>query len=211
MLQYLIPRFPLRDLRPMLLVSLCGAMVAGGYGIVHDQITYSISTEYFTKLKFDQFRYADWGLGDRVFAGVIGFLASWWVGAIAAWFAARWHLPYRNRSIAMRQIRRSFLLVGCVAITSATIGWAYGLWLGPRADYSSWDDVFSQLGIEQHWAFVRVAYIHNASYLGSLLGLLLALLVLRRAEPTQVENELAPPQPMREKLGSAENQWKPKA
>jgi len=35
------------------------------------------------------------------------------------------------------------------------------------------------LRIEHEWAFIRVAYIHNAGYLGGLGGLLLALVFLR--------------------------------
>ena len=36
------------------------------YGILHDQVTFSISQEYFTKLKFYQFGYANLGLPTRV-------------------------------------------------------------------------------------------------------------------------------------------------
>lgn len=28
----------------------------------------------------------------------------------------------------------------------------------------------TQLQIEDHWSFIRVAYIHNASYLGGVIG-----------------------------------------
>lgn len=35
------------------------------------------------------------------------------------------------------------------------------------------------LDIEDRWAFIRVAYIHNASYLGGVIGLVLALLLVR--------------------------------
>ena len=46
----------------MLGYAVIGALIAGLYGVVHDQITYSMSPEYFTRLKFFQFRYADFGL-----------------------------------------------------------------------------------------------------------------------------------------------------
>ena len=50
---YLVPRIPREDLPAMLRIALVGGVVAGAYGILHDQITYSISPEYFTKLKFN--------------------------------------------------------------------------------------------------------------------------------------------------------------
>ena len=93
MLRFVIPRIALRDLPPMIAVAVCGAMVAGVYGILHDQITYTISPEYFSKFKFDQFRYAEIGLPDRVFVAEIGFLATWWVGFFSAWFLARRLVP----------------------------------------------------------------------------------------------------------------------
>ena len=73
MLKYLIPRIALRDLPPMLGAALVGAIIAGVYGMLHDQITFSISPEYFTKLKFEQFRWANLGLSDRIFAAELAF------------------------------------------------------------------------------------------------------------------------------------------
>lgn len=179
MLKYLIPQIALADLRPMVVVAVAGALIAGAYGIVHDQVTYTISPEYFTKLKFKQFHYADFGLGDRIFVATIGFLATWWVGFIAAWFLARRLVPNQSRADALRQIRTGFLCVFAFGFGSALMAYGYGLWRGPDADYSWWMWAIQQYEIKDHWAFVRVAYIHNASYCGGLIGLIVALLMLR--------------------------------
>jgi hypothetical protein len=41
-------------------------IIAGLYGIIHDQITYSISPEYFTKFKYRQFGFEpSWFGGHR--------------------------------------------------------------------------------------------------------------------------------------------------
>jgi hypothetical protein len=55
-------------------------LVAGLFGIIHDQISYSVSPEYFTKFKFIQFHLLDVDLPDRARAAMVGFLASWWMG-----------------------------------------------------------------------------------------------------------------------------------
>lgn len=69
----LYPDFPMRELPGMLGLTLLGAIAGGLYGILHDQFTYSLSPEYFTKLKFDQFAYArPENNSPRLFAGVIG-------------------------------------------------------------------------------------------------------------------------------------------
>jgi len=149
------------------------------YGTLHDQVTYTISPEYFTKLKFDQFHYADFGFPDRVFAAEIGFLATCWVGFFGAWFLARRLIPKQPRSRALRQISIGFATISACALLSASIGFGYGLWRGSGADYASWQSTLSYLDIENDWAFIRVAYIHNASYLGGLVGLVLALAFVR--------------------------------
>jgi hypothetical protein len=64
-----------------------GSLLAGFYGILHDQVTYSISNEYFTRLKFPQFHYANFGLSHRVFVAEIGFLATWLLTAAPVAFA----------------------------------------------------------------------------------------------------------------------------
>src|SRR5262249_1358281 len=55
-------------------------LVAGLFGMIHDQISYSVSTEYFTKFKFIQFHMLDAGVPERIRAAKVGFLASWWMG-----------------------------------------------------------------------------------------------------------------------------------
>jgi len=63
------------------LLFLPAAMLAAGlFGIIHDEISYSVSNEYFTKFKFIQFRLLDTNLPDRFRAAEVGFLASWWMG-----------------------------------------------------------------------------------------------------------------------------------
>ena len=71
------PVIPRKRLRAMFGIALLGAILAGCYGALHEQISFNISPEYFTKMKFDQFRYADFGWPARVFASEVGFLASW--------------------------------------------------------------------------------------------------------------------------------------
>ena len=60
------------------------AILAGAYGALHDQISYSLSIEYFTKFKFLQFN-IPWAYRmPRTGASVVGFLATWWMqGGIA--------------------------------------------------------------------------------------------------------------------------------
>jgi hypothetical protein len=172
----LYPKIPLRCWPAMLGVAAIGALVAGLYGIVHDEVTYSISPEYFTRMKFRQFHYADFGWPERVFVAEIGFLASWRVGFFAGWVLARVMAGNVEPKRMLPLAARGFGFV----IAFAIAGFASAL--VPKIDVSrSGLAAFADsLGVSDLPAFVRVAYIHNATYLGGLLGTIVAAMVLRR-------------------------------
>ncbi len=63
---WLIPAADWLLLRKAAGLSLAGALIAGLFGILHDEITFTLAPEYFTRMKFDQFRSADFGFSARV-------------------------------------------------------------------------------------------------------------------------------------------------
>ena len=74
----------------LFLLFLPAAMLAAGlFGVLHDQISYTVSDEYFTKFKFIQFGLRDAFLSERVQVALVGFLASWWMGIPLGCSAAR--------------------------------------------------------------------------------------------------------------------------
>ena len=186
----LYPKLRPAWLPAMLGYAVVGAVLAGCYGILHDQITYSISEEYFTRLKFSQFRWANLGLPPRAFVAEIGFLATWWVGLFAAWFLARVTVPAFPPRVARRHTLRGFLIVAAFALASFVVGYFLGAWRAFASDLSGWEEARSALGIVDLPHFVHVAYIHNAGYLGGLIGLIAAILHLRRLRPRNQHSRL---------------------
>ena len=176
MQKYLIPKISFKDLLLILKFSLLGAAIAACYGIVHDQITYSISPEYYTKLKFSQFAYADFGLGDRFFAAIIGFLASWWFGFFSAWFYCRILLNRGIENNLLSKHLRAFLFIFAYAFLAALCGFLMGQF--HSGNYKDWMPVCRQLKINDIPSFVQVAYIHNGSYAGSFFGLILQIVFI---------------------------------
>lgn len=164
----------------MLGYAVLGALLSGFYGVLHDQITYSISPEYFTRLKFSQFHYADFGLPPRILVAEIGFLATWWVGFISGWLLARIAVPAFPPGIALRHLSRGFLIILTSAFAAASTGYVLGRLRCVNPDFSDWQPFAAARGIMDLPSFVRVAYIHNAGYLGGLMGLIIAILYLRR-------------------------------
>ena len=151
-----------------------GAFVAGLYGILHDQITYSISPEYFTKMKFEQFHYANFGFSKRILVAEIGFLATWWVGAFCAFFLA---LIAVNLWPAKQAFRRVMPGIGIILACAAATGVIFAIRgrLISASELEEWVTYSFAYGLEDLPAFVRVAFIHNGSYLGGLIGLIAAI------------------------------------
>jgi hypothetical protein len=162
----------------MLFIACLGALVAGIYGVIHDQVTYSISEEYFTKLKFHQFHYANFGFPVRVFVGEVGFLATWWVGLFSGWFLARIAVPAWPLKLALQKCLVGFGIIFGFAVMAALVGFYLGI--QHTTDYSNWGDLCAAYGVRDTPAFVRVAYIHNSSYIGGLTGLIVAIIYLMR-------------------------------
>jgi hypothetical protein len=187
-MKYIIPQISRHDFLDMIKISLIGAVLGGIYGILHDQISFTISPEYFTKFKFNQFNYADFGLPDRIFVAEIGALATWWVGFFCVWFLARRLLPGQPKSHAHRQIILGFTLVGIFAVGAGLIGFLYGIWIDLPTEATHWARAFRTLNINQPENFIRVAYLHNASYLGGVFGLIVALLFIKPSAPKDDQN-----------------------
>lgn len=170
----LAPHVPLPLLRRITGLALAGAVVAGSYGILHDQLTYTLSPEYFTRLKFSQFAWAEFGLSPRLWVAEIGFLATWWVGFAGTWFFARVAASRHPAAALPGSVRRMWL----VLLISAAAAGAIGFLAGPAyyLSDSAWNDAISALQLDHPRAFAQVAGIHLGGYLGALIGWLAAML-----------------------------------
>jgi len=179
-MKLLYPAFRRGEFLAILGFTTLGGLIGGSYGIVHDLVTFSICREYFVRLKFNQFSWANIGLPEQLFAAEIGAIATGAVGAIAGWFLGRTAVPACSPALAKHVILQGFVLI----IAAASIAGALGNYSGVLHDhnYGNWDDVCDALGVVDVPDFVRVAYIHNGSYIiGGLLGLLLAISIVRLA------------------------------
>lgn len=180
----LYPRLPLRWLPAMLKHAVLGAVLAGAYGSLHDEITYSISHEYFASLKFPQFCYLDFGLPPKAYVAEIGFVAAACAGFFAGWFLARVTVPASPPRAALRRTFHGLLAVWICSFAASALAYLVGISRGPHPHYAAWGALEATAGILDLPGFVRVAYIHNASYIGALIGLVAAVLWLRRTKAT---------------------------
>lgn len=158
-----------------LLLIFIAVLLAGAYGIIHDQITYSISPEYYTRFKFRQFGFLNSPLPNRALAGIVGFLASWWMGVPIGVLVGLAGFMHRGPRRMFRVSLQSFLLVVGLTLLIGLIGLAYGFYRTAGeihlADYKGW---FIPPNLVDLRHFLCVGYMHNASYLGGAISILVA-------------------------------------
>lgn len=177
----------MHKLKTTLFFLLICPIIAGFYGVLHDQITYSISPEYYTNFKFIQFRFIHQVEARlepvRVWVGVVGWMATWWVGIpiglIIGGFGFWKQLPDHYRKIKFKSLYYVFL----TALFVSCLGYFAGLllthYMGDWAttiDGSYPNDTITE-GIAQvkDWNnFFIVGTIHTFSYIGGLIGVVVA-------------------------------------
>lgn len=156
-------------------------VLAGLYGMIHNQVTYTVSPEYFTKFKYKQFRFEPSAFGGhRQTVAVIGFFASWWVGLVIGLVIGLIAVMRFDRPVINKRIRKAILLVFLAAIISGFAGYVYGTVAGAYQTKSSFKGWYFPPGLADYAGYIKAGSIHNFSYLGSLLGLVVASIYLFR-------------------------------
>ena len=171
---------------PVLFVVAC--IFAGGYGAIHNQISYTVAPEYFTKFKFHQFGLIHFQ--DRIGAAIVGWNAAWWMGAIIGAVLIPLGLLIRGNANYFWGMIRVFgivalttLIVGLVALASAF------LIVDPETvgEFTRYNNE-----IDDDAAFARAGTMHNFSYLGGLIGLITGAIAIfwQRKRHRKVESQL---------------------
>lgn len=172
-----------------ILIVLISPFIGGAYGILHDQITYSISEEHYTKFKFFQFGIPEY-FRNRFGVSIVGFLATWWMSLPIGIVIGSVGLFQENHKIMIRSTTKAFIVAIAIAILTplfaATI-WLINHWYQQTSheSYVFNIDGFSPYGdeINNPVEFYIVGMIHNFSYLGGFLGLvggIITQLIIRR-------------------------------
>ena len=153
------------------IVLLFSAMlIAGIYGALHDQISFTVSSEYFTKFKYHQFGFVDLPLPHRVKAAMIGFLASWWMGLPIGLFVGVFGFIHKTARLMFIRSLKAFGVVAVVALAVGIVGLTYG-WFFASHDLSDYNGWFRPEGLVNPAHFLSVGHMHNFSYLGGAIGL----------------------------------------
>jgi hypothetical protein len=141
-------------------------LVAGLFGIIHDEISYSVSNEFFTKFKFIQFRLLDTNLSDRFRAGQVGFLASWWMGIPLGIVCGLAGFIQRSPSLMRHALICSLPVTTTLTFAIALVGLVYGWRRTETIDLATYRGWFIPTDVNELRRFLCAGYMHNAAYLG---------------------------------------------
>jgi len=154
----------LKTIVKSLFVLALASLIAGIYGIIHDQITITISLDYFLYFKGLYTTSAPYRLG----AAFIGWSSTWWVGfwAAAALIIAL-IIKKQSRGMVKRVLKEALIIMGIAAVSGA-VGGILGYLIPVKVDF------FYQFALDHHVenyaAFFSVWMIHIFGYAGGLLG-----------------------------------------
>lgn len=154
----------------LVILAIVSMVVAGVYGALHNQLSYSVGSSYFHDFKFAQFGISE-DMQNRMGASLVGWRASWWMGLVVG-------MPSFLLALVIlrgpqRVLAAGFGAMGAVIITVLMFSMG-GLILGMIAPQYAASLPLPD-GITDTESFLRAALMHEASYYGGFVGALVAL------------------------------------
>jgi hypothetical protein len=157
----------------LILIVIISVFLASIYGIIHNQISYSISPEYFTKFKFEQFGIIKFSIDfPRYCAGIVGVASTWWFGlligliiGIVGFFLPTTKMMWKS---AFGAIIRTFI----IAIGFGIIGILVGKLIISNLN-TTWN---IPADLTDQKSFLTSGTMHSFSYLGGVIGLIYGIM-----------------------------------
>ncbi|MBK9392375.1 MAG: signal peptide-containing protein [Uliginosibacterium sp.] len=168
------PQNPMHKFLAFCIFLVLAVLAAGAFGALHDQISYSVSPEYFTRFKFFQFQLLDPAVPERLRAAQVGFLASWWMGIPLGLLSGVAAFIHRSPAKMQRALAWSLLVIVGFTLAFAIAGLTYGFIQTETIEPSRYTNWFIPSGVNDLRHFLCVGYMHNAAYLGGALAIPIA-------------------------------------
>ncbi len=169
----------MQKLKLFFFILILTPLICGLFGILHDQVTYTLSEEYYTKFKFIQFGLVEkqgmqLQMNHRLGAVIVGFMATWWVGIPIGLFYAGMLMSFKY-SIELKKLYfKTVALTFAIAIVTSFTGYLYWKIFLQQAS----PDWFLPETVRDTKSFYCVGSIHNFSYLGGGIGWMAGMLYL---------------------------------
>lgn len=154
-------------------------LIAGAYGALHNQISYTVAPEYFHQFKFIQFRVHD-AWQNRWGAAVVGWKAAWWTGILFGPPIVIVAIRRCPRERLTRVMATAFLVAVLVdAICGLGVLGIATLLIRE----SMLEDIGMPDGVQNRVAFARAGLMHDASYAGGVLATIAGCVTIVKMTP----------------------------
>lgn len=170
----------------LILIVIISVILATIYGILHNQISYSISSEYFTKFKFRQFDFYFMGENQpRQTASLVGALSTWWFGLLLGLIIGIVGIFQRNSKIMWKSAIGAIFRTLAIAIGIGIVGILIGKFLISNLD-ASWN---LPAELNDRKSFLTAGTMHDFSYLGGIIGLIYGIIYQLKIKKHHKESE----------------------
>jgi hypothetical protein len=171
----------IKKLLTIILVALIASAIAGIYGVINDQITFTISSEYYTKYRFLQYNLVQVE-GDsriihpRVLVVLIAFLSTWWFPLISGLIIVIFNLIQNTWKMLLKTSVLAMLISFLITVFSAIIGFILGSLIIsklPKYYFADWCFIPDKLNDYENYITAGTMDVFNS--FGGFLGLIVAI------------------------------------
>lgn len=159
-----------------ILLVIIAVILGAIYGVLHDLLTYSISNEYYTKFKFIQFGINLVSAPDYLGVIEVGIRATWWMGLFIGLILGLIGFIQKDHKKMFKYSFQAFVLTVVVAFATGLVGLIYGYILLAGKAPSHFIGWFIPEGLQNFRNFIAVGSMHNFSYLGGCIGLIVGII-----------------------------------
>ena len=157
----------------IILIIILSIVIASLFGAIHNQISYSVSSEFFKNFLFGNFGVNDWEINnDRILVSLVGILGSYWVGLILGIIYSIIFLFLKTEN-NFKNILNAILINIGFAFVGSFAGYIIGKFINLENS-----GVFMDFGTQHPQNYIEAAYMHNGSYYGGIVGLIAGIIYL---------------------------------
>lgn len=156
------------------LIIILSIFISCIFGAFHNQISYTVSEEFFQNFLFVQFEVDDWNIkSDRLKASLIGILGSYWMGFLLGIIYAIIYLFLKTEN-KLKYIFIAILINVLSALVGSLIAYCFAHFFMSVENSGIWMD----FGTQNADRYMEASYMNTGSYFGGVVGLVIGVLFL---------------------------------
>ena len=157
-----------------LLIIVISTIIASVFGAIHNQISYSVSSEFFKNYIFGMFGTNEWNLkNERIEASVVGIIGTYWFGLILGTIYTIIFV-FMNTKSNFKNILNAILINISFAILGSLIAYLIAKFF---VSYEN-SGVFMDFGTQNPQNYLEAAFMNTGSYIGGIIGIVVGIIYL---------------------------------